>query len=73
MKSYMRNVLFVVVNRFPKMGYVQGFHYWIKHMYFSKLKESDAINFATFMLDKMNAQMLFRDEMIKVRELCYVF
>jgi hypothetical protein len=73
MKVYMKNVLYAVVSKFKKMGYVQGFHYWIKHMYLSRLSEQDAINYSTYILEKMKGEMLFREEMVKVRELCYVF
>ena len=53
MKVYMKNVLYAVVHKFKKMGYVQGFHYWIKHMYLSKFSEQDAIFYSSYILEKM--------------------
>jgi hypothetical protein len=72
MQAYLKNVLINISQRYPSLGYIQGFNYIVKSMYMTGFNEEESYLYLSYFIEHKHLGSIIGNNMLGIRQLSYV-
>lgn len=72
MQNFLKNVLIRISQKYPIIGYIQGFNYIAKNMYMTGFEEDEAFRYLSFFIEGRSLGHIVLNNMEGIKQLSYV-
>lgn len=72
MQAFLKNTLVIISQKYPMIGYIQGFNYIAKNMFLTGFEEEEACRYLSYLIEYKNLGHIILNNMSGIRKLSYV-